>query len=369
MKIYPYSPMPLYEQIKNRIVEDLIKGSFKPGDTFYSLSALAEKYAVSQITIRRVMTELVKEGYLITQRGKKPTVVNTTGEVSSIRSLSRNVGFFLSILGQESPVDLHDSPSAYAISNVIQKELIKAEYLSSFISVHDNMKFVKKVITDNCDNFCGFMFFAGLAKEILSLVENSNKPYVIIDRFGETAKNNYVSAEYYTASCKVANYLLDSGIKSLLFVTTEPFFFTNILLLRGLQETFLTNSIAPSNIHTKIAENGSLEAGKKMVTTCLKSQKMKMPCAIFTTDDFLAMGAVKACEEMQLNIPDDISIIGGVGLSAAEYFKPALSTLECSMEDMGRTAVQMLFKMLRTKHYRQPGISLPMRFVIRETVR
>jgi len=68
--ILPDSSRPLYEQLKNMLIKDIVSGKYKYGARLPSEMGLAQSYGLSRITVRRALAELVAEGYLSSQPGK-----------------------------------------------------------------------------------------------------------------------------------------------------------------------------------------------------------------------------------------------------------------------------------------------------------
>lgn len=64
------SPTPLYEQIREQIKNNIIKGELKSGDPLPSIRGLAKELKVSIITTKRSYEELEKEGFIQTVSGK-----------------------------------------------------------------------------------------------------------------------------------------------------------------------------------------------------------------------------------------------------------------------------------------------------------
>jgi GntR family transcriptional regulator len=77
----PTSPtyLPLYRQIKALIVRGLDGGEWKPGQPIPSELELAERFSVSQGTVRKAVDELAAENVLVRRQGKG-TFVATHGE-------------------------------------------------------------------------------------------------------------------------------------------------------------------------------------------------------------------------------------------------------------------------------------------------
>lgn len=70
MKIEEGSLTPLYQQVMEDIRDKVDSGKFVPGDKIPSEPELSEEYSVSRITIRRAVSELVDDGYLVKRQGK-----------------------------------------------------------------------------------------------------------------------------------------------------------------------------------------------------------------------------------------------------------------------------------------------------------
>lgn len=61
---------PLYEQIKILLTQSLVAGEWKPGEAIPSEIDLAERYRVSQGTVRKAIDELASEHILMRRQGK-----------------------------------------------------------------------------------------------------------------------------------------------------------------------------------------------------------------------------------------------------------------------------------------------------------
>ena len=61
---------PLYQQIKNLIVQGLEAGEWRPGEAIPSEAELAVRFRVSQGTVRKAVDEMAAENLLIRRQGK-----------------------------------------------------------------------------------------------------------------------------------------------------------------------------------------------------------------------------------------------------------------------------------------------------------
>jgi len=69
-KIDKNTPIPLYFQLKNLIVNDIKTGQLKPGDMLMTELKLGELFDLSRTTVRQAVMELVNEGYLYRIKGR-----------------------------------------------------------------------------------------------------------------------------------------------------------------------------------------------------------------------------------------------------------------------------------------------------------
>ena len=62
--------VPLYRQIKRLITESLVSGEWAPGSPIPSEMELAQRYSVSQGTVRKAVSELASQKILVRHQGK-----------------------------------------------------------------------------------------------------------------------------------------------------------------------------------------------------------------------------------------------------------------------------------------------------------
>lgn len=64
------SPVPIYEQIKNQIINQIISDELREGDSIPSIRSLASDIKISVMTIKKAYDELEREGYIESIQGK-----------------------------------------------------------------------------------------------------------------------------------------------------------------------------------------------------------------------------------------------------------------------------------------------------------
>ena len=91
------------------------------------------------------------------------------------------------------------------------------------------------------------------------------------------------------------------------------------------------------------------------------------PTAIFACNDNLAVGAMRAAFERGLQIPRDLSVVGFDDAGLARNVFPRLTTVRQPLEELGRTAVSLLSRLIDRQRTEALRVHLATRLVVRET--
>lgn len=68
--------------------------------------------------------------------------------------------------------------------------------------------------------------------------------------------------------------------------------------------------------------------------------------AVFAMSDTVAMGAIRALEDMGLRVPEDVSVMGFDGIEMGKYYSPRITTIEQPVQEIARSTVEVLLDML-----------------------
>ena len=76
------SPIPIYEQIKNSIIEQIMNDELKENEAIPSIRNLAQDIKISVMTIKKAYDELEHEGYIVSRQGKGTFVAPKNTELA-----------------------------------------------------------------------------------------------------------------------------------------------------------------------------------------------------------------------------------------------------------------------------------------------
>ncbi|QTL99134.1 LacI family DNA-binding transcriptional regulator [Iocasia frigidifontis] len=88
--------------------------------------------------------------------------------------------------------------------------------------------------------------------------------------------------------------------------------------------------------------------------------------ALICCNDFLSHGAIKVFRELQIKIPEKISIIG-YDDSIAQYIYPPLTSVSLPKKKLAETSVKMLLSNIRNGNVENKAIKYPQRLVVRSS--
>ncbi len=91
------------------------------------------------------------------------------------------------------------------------------------------------------------------------------------------------------------------------------------------------------------------------------------PTAIFAGNDRQAIGVYHALHQLGKRVPDDISVIGFDDLPYTKIMNPPLTTVRAPRLELGRTAANMLLRLIDREELEMPRVVLPTQFIERQS--
>ena len=91
------------------------------------------------------------------------------------------------------------------------------------------------------------------------------------------------------------------------------------------------------------------------------------PTGIFSANDRMAIGAMRAVFEAGLRIPDDVSIMGLDDIELAHYQVPPLTTVQQSFAELGTKGVELLLSSLNDEVPAETKIVLETTLIVRQS--
>ena len=344
-KIIHNDPSPLYEQIEKIIKNKIKSGELKPGDQIGSHHELTKEFNVSLITIKKALSNLVKENVLFTRIGKG-TYVAEKQAVSTTLSGHKTIGLVLQDLNhpfftkivhglEERAYELGFNLLISNSSGKIEKEESQIEHF-------------RKIGVDALT--IGSLSLQYRATEAIQKLHNDNFPYVMFS-YMHDPDYWYVGINQELGGYIAAEHLIKLGYKSIAYAHVGK---GN--LLSEVRKNGYTRALMEYD-RPYIAENifyMSDEYTDRSMTRFELGYKFgkefkslyKRPDALFLYSDLVALGFAQAVQEEGLSIPDDIAIIGFDNTEIGQFSSVPLTTIHSPAHKIGKTVVDILNKRL-----------------------
>ena len=84
-------------------------------------------------------------------------------------------------------------------------------------------------------------------------------------------------------------------------------------------------------------------------------------------NDLMALGVIEACREIQLRIPEDISLIGMDNTTWGQFVSPPISSVTMREDEIGRMAATLLMERIQNPNKQSSIIRLSPDLVVRES--
>ncbi|MCM3116009.1 LacI family DNA-binding transcriptional regulator [Neobacillus sp. MER 74] len=93
----------------------------------------------------------------------------------------------------------------------------------------------------------------------------------------------------------------------------------------------------------------------------------QLPSAIVVGSDPMALGVLRALHEANIQVPNEVSVFSFDDIEASAYMNPRLSTVKMHGDEMGRTAVKLLYDRLQGRTV-PLKVVLPTELIFRDSV-
>ena len=107
-------------------------------------------------------------------------------------------------------------------------------------------------------------------------------------------------------------------------------------------------------------------AGGHEATKTLLAQRPDIT-AIFTYNDLMGLGAIRACRDLGLSVPNDISVIGFDDIQLSSMVTPALSSIQVDKYEMGKLAFERVFSLIQDPLQNREKIEMKTMLMNRES--
>ena len=173
-----------------------------------------------------------------------------------------------------------------------------------------------------------------------------------------------ITTDYRLGGMIGTRYLLELGHRELVFLGRRSVSTSQKLRADGYAEICAQWGVEPIFWDNPEAEN-SISKGYAMAKACL--ERHRGLTAVFAASDSLAIGTIKAADELHIRIPEDLSVLGFDNTFLASTPRINLTTIDQPKQLMADLAVQTLLEYIEDPEQEFENRLLPPTLVKRET--
>ena len=116
-----------------------------------------------------------------------------------------------------------------------------------------------------------------------------------------------------------------------------------------------------------IEPNFSVDSGYKSAKKAIENLKDKLPTAFFVASDPIAIGVLQALNEYNIPVPSRVSVISINKIDVSKYVSPPLSTFNIDINELCKTAINLLSERIIEDRKLQKTIYLNCELVVRKS--
>ncbi|MCO7124272.1 LacI family transcriptional regulator [Sporolactobacillus shoreicorticis] len=194
---------------------------------------------------------------------------------------------------------------------------------------------------------------------------------VCIDRKPKNADNVvFISSDHYRGGLLATEVLIKKGCEKLGIIISHENLYSSRERLRGFKDALETYGL-PYSVNKVIRVEDKETKPEAARLQILKSLRQgDLFDGVFAINDRLAFGAMKACREFGLKVPENVKIIGFDDDLLCTYSSPSLSSVKQDSDQLAKKACDLLLKLIHlevlTSNERCQII--PINIVLRESV-
>lgn len=222
--------------------------------------------------------------------------------------------------------------------------------------------------------------------DLLPLLKATGKPIILTNEADMTMSTSSVCPDYNLGGYLAGQYLVSKGHKKIKMLLAETrFTFTH--RMQGFMHAMKDNQISDyevidifeycrnskksklNNIVNKKSHEADFNSSD-ILPELIKENLLGNCTAIFCSCDLMAISLINALEDVNINVPNDISIIGFDNIPTSQWLSVPLTTIDCDFKQLAHNAIHLLIQEASKEEDNDTKrVSLKVSLIERESVR
>ncbi len=329
-----------YGIVERWIKDGLYSGRFRPGDMLPSESELGSQLSVARNSVRQALRNLSVQGFVETRKGigtfcLAPDNVRNRSRDVALLCYSTNTYIFPKLIS--TCMSVFDRAGYHMLVN------------QTGLDTRNERRMLESFHTRGVAGILMEPVYSGEGdsnRELILRMVRDGVAIVLIDNYFPDVGLSYVALNDAEAGRVAVSHLLDNGHRKI-GITYTANYYPKMLRCKGALEVLAENGIEVPE-HWRIAYEGlhSSDAVYGYATEVLKNTDDR-PTAFFCSSDEEAMDVAHAAEDLDLKIPDDLSIVGVDNSELGRRARVPLTTIDHPTQYMAELATSLLVQAIR----------------------
>lgn len=349
----------LYSQIVDCLKEKIDNNELLPGDRLPTELELAESFGVSRITSKRALVELEREKLICRKRGQGSFVLPKSDK-SSYVMMNKVISLILPSDGSGRRIDYIKGATDFLNS--------KGYYLSIHTTNDDLKKERDLLINLPKNGISGIIYYPWLRKnfDVLYSMYLNNYPVVVIDKRFQSLPLSYVISDNFDGGYQATSHLINLGHECIAYIAEDsPEEISTVReRLFGYCKALSDHKIP---INHDVIKLSLLYDKTKSLKEILQDLVEKGVTGIFAEHDYMGLLIARTLQEMDIKVPDEISLIGFDNLGIHENIDFKLTSIDQNFYEIGKIAAEMIMDNIENSFCKYGERVVPVNLILRET--
>ncbi|MDL4839020.1 GntR family transcriptional regulator [Aquibacillus rhizosphaerae] len=336
-----------YNIVKQAIKSKILDGSFQPHQKISSESELMKQFEVSRHTVRLAIGDLVNQGWLYREQGAGTFCADRSKEENKANGMpQKNIAIITTHI------------SDYIFPSIIrgaESYLSEQGYHVSLFSTnndHDNEKrFLEKILTQHFDGVIIEPTKSALTNPNINYylnLERQNIPYIMINAYYDELEPLSIVLDDEKGGYLQTEHLIKLGHENIIgFFKSDDIQGTK--RMKGYLKAHRAYNIPinPNNIVTYKSTEKATRPIQEL-SSYLDKSNVNKPTAMVCYNDELAIKLLDVLRDKNMQVPDDISVVGFDDSFLAKVSEVKLTTVEHPQSEMGKMAGKVILDLINT---------------------
>lgn len=213
-------------------------------------------------------------------------------------------------------------------------------------------KFLKKDELELPKNLDGIIIVGHIDDQVLKQIKKVTTNIVVVDPFFDTEGIDSVRVDFRKVTKQIIDHFIQKQHTEIGFLGGYETFHNTHEPIQDKRELYFRQHMEKLGLLNEdyiFIDDFTADSGYHMMNKAIETLKDRLPTAFYVGSDPIAIGALRALHEQNIEVPSRVSLISIDDISVSKYVYPALSTVRIETELMGETAVDLIMERLATE--------------------